>query len=553
MNTYQEYCWNSRIVVYVSELPHYLRVPELLWHHLLILISMGAIAKWRGPHRGLDLALAALWAEIPESLRIVLRRSHYLDSHPRLDWHLAFWSPMIGFFTRAPTIILAMAMIPQSGLQGGPAFVAGSAYLFYLAYVFSLTYRRLKRAGILQFKDSGPFRLVFGHLFNINSTSLITGLEVLATQVSTLALYPWAQKDASHTHASELINITWNLVLAVVMAIAGSRLLVPHLQQVLHWSMLSSVYLHAGTLTAVSVLLLTPTLPLSVDRPTLVGCVILCSSLSKTASQLASRLVSAEQDLHSRASVVCGICNLGLLGAAGVRIILGNPVLDIAFKAALLQLLIQLAVDSRASESTKPRLRATTGLLTTLAILTALKVMGPLKVSAMAALHVSGIETNTTMEATSIDLLRLTKLPFTNAQTTVLGAVKEFFNLSVMYVFYYMLAGYAFCTQLALSPCGIKDIKRQVNCTTRSIAPVCLGLWACCIGYYVSRGEIPENQNRHREPHLILAAEPPFCTLVLSWQFWASISASVVVSTAAAHLLQPRKFSDAGKLSSCSS
>lgn len=30
MNTYQEYCWNSRIVVYVSELPHYMRVPELL-------------------------------------------------------------------------------------------------------------------------------------------------------------------------------------------------------------------------------------------------------------------------------------------------------------------------------------------------------------------------------------------------------------------------------------------------------------------------------------------------------------------------------------------
>lgn len=496
---------------------------------------MGVVATWRAPHRGLDLALAALWAEIPNSLRSVLRKSHYLDNHPRLDWHLACWTNMLGFFTRAPAILLAMAMIPQSGLQGGPAFIAGSAYFFYLVYIFNLTYRRLKSADILQVEDSGVFRLRFSDLFNINSTSLTTGLGVLAIQVSTLAIYPWAKEDASHTQASELINITWNLVMAVVMAIAGSQLLVPHLQQVLHWPRLSSVYLQAGTIIAVAVLLFTPTLQRSVDRPTLVGCVILCSSLSKAASQLTSHLVSVEQGLDNRASIISGICNLAQFGAAVVSVLLGKPVLDIALMTVLLQLLIWLAVDSRASESTKPKLRSTAGLLT-LAILAALKAMWPLRISAMATLPLFGIDTNETMEATSKDLLSITELRFNNAQSTVCVAAKEFLGLSIIYAFFYILTGYALCKRLTPSPCGIKDTKRRVDCTARTIAPVCLGIWACCIAYSVSQGEIPENHNRYREPHQILAAEPPFCTLVLSWHFWASISASVVVSIAAAHI-----------------
>lgn len=548
MNTYQEYCWNSRIVVYVSELPHYICVPELLLHHLLILMSMGVIARWRVSHRGLDLALAALWAEIPNSLRTVLRKSHYLRDHPRLDWHLACWTTIFGFLTRAPAVILAMAMIPQSGLQGGPAFVAGSAYFFYLVYIYNLTYRRLKNSDILQIEDSGVFRLRLSDAFNINSTSLMTGLAVLGTQVSTLSVYSWAKQDASRTHSAELINIAWNVLMAVVMAVLGSQLLAPQLQKLLHWRRLCSVYLQTGILIAVAVLTFTPTLQRSVDRPALVGCVILCSSLSKAASQLASHLASIEQGLNSRASMICSLFNLSQFVAAVVSVVIGRPVLEVAFKSILLQLLIRLAVDARATEAIKPRSRSTAWSLLTLGVLAALQVMWPLRSSAIGALPCFGNMTTNETAAQAKNLARIVvpvQLP--DGQAAFWFAAKELSVFGFMYACFQIFAGCFGRKRPTGSTCGMKDDTARVFCTARNIGLISLGIWICCIAYLAVHGETPEAHNQHREPHQIVSAEPPFCTLILSWQFWVSISASVVLSTVAAHVWQPRSLSHAKK------
>lgn len=550
MNAYQENCWNSRIVVYVSELPHYIRVPELLLHHLLILMSMGVIARWRGPHRGFDLSLAALWAEIPNSLRTILRKSHYLGDHPRVDWHLACWATILGFLTRVPAIIISMAMIPQSGLQGGPAFIMGSAYFFYLVYIFNLTYRRLVNSDVLQIEDSGVFRLRFNDLFNINSTSLTTGTAVLGTQLSTLLVYTWAKKEATSVHAAELINITWHLLMAVTMAVVGSQLLAPYLQKFLHWHRLCSVYLQAGILVAVAVLSFTPTLQRSVDRPILVGCVVLCSSLSKAASQLASHLASVEGGLDTRGSIICGLFNLAQFVAAVVSVGTGRPVLEVAFKTLLLQLLIRLAVDSRASEARKPSIWPRSGSFLALGILAALKAMWPLRSSATGTLPYFG---NITSNATAKEkyVARIGQPgQFPDAQITVWFAAKEFFVFGFMYACFYVLAGCFYRRRPDISPDSTKGNTRRVLYTPRTIGLFSLTVWACYIAYLASQGETPEAHNQHRQPHQILSSEPPFCTLVLSWQFWVSISSSVVVSTGAAHIWQPRSFSHAKKLDS---
>lgn len=549
MNTYQEYCWNSRIVVYASELPHYIHVPELLLHHLLILMSMGVIARWRVSHRGLDLALAALWGEIPNSLRTVLRKSHCLENHPRFDWHLACWTTVFGFLTRGTAIIMAMAMIPQSGLQGGPAFIAGSAYFFYLAYIFNLTYRRLRSSDILQLEDLGVFRLRLSDACNINSTSLMTGLAVLGTQVSTLSIYTWAKQDASRIQSAELINITWNLLMAVSIAISGSQLLAPQLQKLLHWRRLCSVYLQAGILIAAAVLTFTPTLQRSVDRPALVACVIVCSSFSKAASQMASHLDSVEKGLYSRASVVCSLLNLSQFIAAVVSVIIGRPVIEVAFKSILLQLLIRLAVDARARETSKPESRPTSWSLLTLGILAALQVTWPLRNHAIGALpHFGNITTDETVEAKHLARIAV-PARLSDGKSTFWFVATELLVFVFMYVCFQIIAT-CFCRKRPIArPCGRKDDTARVLFTARNTGLVSLGIWICCIAYLASQGETPESHNQHREPQEIVSAEPPFCTLLLSWQFWLSISASVVLSTVAAHIWQPRSLSQKMKRS----
>lgn len=527
MNTYQAQCWNSRIVVYVSELPHYIHLPELLLHHLLILMTMGIVARWRVPRRGSDLSLATLWAEIPNSLQAILRKTHYLDNHPRLDWHLGCWTAIFGFVTRASGIVLSMAMISQSGLQRGPAIMMSSAYMFYLVYVFSLTYRRLKKNGVLQIESSGAFKLQFGGSSNINSTTLITGFGALATQESTLAIYTWAKKDASPIRAAELANVNWNLVVAVTVAAAGS--LLPRRP--------CSTYWKAEALLTVAVLGSTPALQSSVDRPVLIGCVVLCSLLGKVASKLASHFASIEQGSDGGISIISGLLNLFQFVAAVVVVYLGKPVLDIAFQSVLLQLLLWLAVDSQASEGTNAKGK----LLKTLAIMATMGVLQAMRLpTSFAMVTLPRFDTNTT--ATSGTLGRHGWHQIESAGHRVSGAAtrttpeiaaKAFFVFSLIYAVLRMFTCWALRRREASSP-------GRVRCTPITIALVSLGIWICHIVCMACRGEMLNKQNRHREPQEIVAAAPPFPTLVLSWQFWVAISASVIVSTTAAHIRQPR-------------
>lgn len=553
MNTYQEYCWNSRIVVYVSELPHYMRIPEMTMHHLLILMTMGMTARYRGPHKGIDISLAALWAEIPNSLRTILRKTRCLGDHPRLDWHLTCWATIIGFLTRTPGVILGMAMIPRSGLQGGPAIISGCAYFFYLVYICNLTYRRLKNSDVLQIEESGVFRLRFSDRFNINSTSLTTGLAVLGTQLATLAVYPWAKKDASPICASELINISWNILLAVTVAVLGSQLLAPHLQKILNWRRHCSVYLQAGLLIAVAVLIFTPTLQRSVDRSTLVGCVILCSTLSKAASQLASHLASVEKGLESHGSIICSICNLGQFAASVSCVISGRAVLDIACTTLLLQVVIRSAVDAHAPDTRKRGIWRISGVMMTLGILAAFKTMWPVRISAISALPQSGTNSNETSEARFGSLARIIISEPTQASTarlTLGTTVQDFLVLGFLYTCFYGLAWYPYCRRSDKCLASQSDRKGRKLLTPRNIGIVSLCIWAGWVACLSSLGQTPETHNRHRGPREILSAEPPFCTLVLTWQFWASISASVGISTLAAHIWQPRSLSQAKKRNS---
>lgn len=223
MNIYQQVCWGSRGTVTILELGHFLHHRELVLHHMLILVGMSVIGHYNGPHRGFDLALGALVSEIPNSVFMIVKEFGLLSKHPTLKWALPLSSSILGFAFRIPAVVLAMAMVPTSGLRGGHAVIMLIAYLFYMSYVLNITWRRLKRAKVWRMIGDRNFYLRLHSRFIISSTSFYAGLITLGGQLSTLA---FAGLFTAVTK-STLIKITYGTVPGALGALFLCCLLLP--------------------------------------------------------------------------------------------------------------------------------------------------------------------------------------------------------------------------------------------------------------------------------------------------------------------------------------
>lgn len=205
MNVYQQVCWGSRGAVNVMELMYFIHIPELTLHHMLILVGMYAIGKFHAPHRGFDMALAALISEIPTYIFLIGKDLGIMERHPRWNRALHVAAAVTGFGFRAPATILAICMIPGTGLRGGPAVLALVGFLYYLAYVLNITWRRLKRVSVWCVLGDGDFHLQLTDRIIVSSPSVYTGLWASGSQVLIIFLascLPFADE-------SGLIIVTW--------------------------------------------------------------------------------------------------------------------------------------------------------------------------------------------------------------------------------------------------------------------------------------------------------------------------------------------------------
>lgn len=529
MNPSQQFCWGSRTVVYISELPHYLHVPEMVLHHLLTLFGMGLVAKFNISRRGLDLSLAALWSEIVYSLRNVLKWTGYLDTRPDLDWRLTFYGTLFLFVTRAPTTIVGFAMIPANGLQAGPALVIAMAYGFHLAYIFRITYIRLKKSGVLQVEESGVFRVQFGDHFTMTSTTLLTGLAFMSTQVSLVLLYSLNNTGLQAAGIPELINLMWNSLLAGICGLAGSRLIARFLQGFARWHRVSLLYLQYDLVVAALVLCLSPTIESSIDKTTLLLCLVLSSSLTKAIYQYASHLACLQktpeesicQLSSSRKTLNCSIINLCqyflfvFLFASGSSSIAGA-----ALKSFMVQMVIEAAADSA---MTKTSTSISLGSLA--AVMTAWR-SSVIEISSPA--YRFELHDNQTIDSV-LSSNRPSSLPnwvqILLQNTLVIGGLYVLFFTTMDH-----LCNLSWNNKPRLP--GLPKL--------RTIGLLAVTGWAGYIVYLFLTGQTPESQNKGYSAAEILAREPPICSLLLSWHFWAALSVSATVPTALAHMWQPK-------------
>lgn len=528
MNPSQQFCWGSRTAIYISELPHYLHVPEMVLHHLLTILGMGMVAKFHISRRGLDLSLAALWSEIPNSLRNVLKWTGHLDTRPNLDWRLTFYGALFLFVTRAPTTIMAAAMIPASGLQAGPALVITMAYVFHLVYIIRITYIRLKKSGVLQVEESGVFRVQVGDRTNITSTALLTGLAFVSTQVSLVLLYSLTNTGAQPIETPELINLTWNSLLAGTVGLAACRLIAGLLQILVPRNWPSLLYMQCDVVIAASVLCLSPTVNGSIDKATLLFCLLLSSSLIKAIYQYAYHLAylqtksegSALQLSPSRRSLNCSIINMCQFFAFAFLFATGRSSLaSSALKTFLVQMVIEAAANSTMTKTT-------TGIsLGCLAVL-------------MTVWRTSLLETSETVYRVELyDNQTTDSLSFSRGPPALAHWAKcllqDMFVVGGLYLLFSTAMDYL--CKLSWNRPRISGLP-----SLRTIALLAVSGWVGCIGYLVLTGETPEMMNKNSTAAEILAREPPICSLVLSWHFWAALSASAIMPTAIAHSWQTK-------------
>lgn len=529
MNPSQQFCWGSRTVIYISELPHYLHVPEMVLHHLLTLLGMSIVAKFNISRRGLDLSLAALWSEIVYSLRNVLKWTGHLDTRPNLDWRLTFYGTLFLFVTRAPTTVMALAMIPANGLQAGPALVIACAYGFHLVYIIRITYIRLKKSGVLQVEESGVFRVQVGDRVNLTSTTLLTGMAFTSTHVSLLLLYSWTNTGRGQVGVSELINLTWNSLLAGIVGVAGSSLIAELLQEfVRRWDWTYLLYMQIDLAIAASFMCLSPTVESSIDKRNLLFCFLLSSSLTKAVCQYASHLTSiqskpegsAPQLSSSRKTLNCSIINLGQYFIFILLFATGHSSLA---RSALNSSLVQLVVEAAAKST---RTKATTCIsLGCVAVLMTAWRSSLIEISSPE--HGFELYDNQTIDSVLFSRAP-TSLPhwvkFLLHDTLVVGGLHVLFSTAMDYL------------------CNLSWSRPKVPgfLSLRTIGLLTVSAWIGYIVYLVSTGQTPEIHNKNFTAAEILAREPPICSLLLSWHFWAALSASAVVPTAMAYLWQPK-------------
>lgn len=528
MNPSQQFCWGSRTVIYISELPHYLHVPEMVLHHLLTLLGMSVVAKFNISRRGLDLSLAALWSEIVYSLRNILKWTGHLDTRPNLDWRLTFYGTLFLFVTRAPTTIMALAMIPANGLQAGPALVIACAYGFHLVYIIRITYIRLKKSGVLQVEDSGVFRVRAGDRLSITSTTLLTGMAFMSTQISLLLLYSWTNTGLEPVGTPELINLTWSSLVAGVIGLAGSRLIAGFLQVFFQWHWISLLCMQFDLAITASVLCLSPSVESSMKRRNLLFCFLLSSSLIKAISQYASHLSciqskpqgSSRQLSSSRRTLNCSIINLGqyfffvLLFATG-----HSSLARAALNSSLVQLVVEAAANSTMTKAT------TCFSLGSVAALMSVWRSSLIEIS------------NPVYRFELYDNQTINSLLFSRGPSSLPHWAKfllqDTFIVGLLYVLFSTTMDY-------LCNLSWKIPKMPGFLRLRTIGLVTVSAWIGYIVYLVSTGQTPEIHNKNFTATEILAREPPMCSLLLSWNFWAALSASAIVPTAIAHLWQQK-------------
>jgi len=274
LNTAEQWCWGTRAIIYIQELPHVASIPELIIHHLLGVAGMIAIMVFNIPRRQLYLMWGTLVSEFVGNSRLFLKFHGKLT--PRMFWwfSLAMVVTIVGF--RVTGCLVALTWVLRGGTSGVALFVNVGAITIYLCYMFMMTWRELDRAKIVAIDKSHSTQLIIADKWRVNLYGLVIGLAFMWTELSALLIYE-ADGERLKTQA-ELHDLAWAALQAVMAGLLGAYVATP-------MARLASpkrgprkkrggprLWLQGGCLSAAAILSFSPTIADSIDKMAFLAC-----------------------------------------------------------------------------------------------------------------------------------------------------------------------------------------------------------------------------------------------------------------------------------------
>lgn len=274
LNTAEQWCWGSRAIIYIQELPHIASIPELIIHHLLSVAGMIGIMTFNIPRRQLYLMWGTLVSEFVGNSRLLLKFHGKLT--PRMFWwfSLAMAVTIMGF--RVTGCFVALTWVLRGGTSGVALFVNVGAITIYLSYMFMMTWRELDRAKIVVIDKSQPAQLIIADKWRVNLYGLVIGLAFMWTELSALLIYE-ANGERLKTQA-ELHDLAWAALQAVAAGLLGAYVTAPIARLASPKRGLRKrkggprLWLQGGCFSAAAALLLSPTIADSIDKKAFLAC-----------------------------------------------------------------------------------------------------------------------------------------------------------------------------------------------------------------------------------------------------------------------------------------
>ena len=283
-NTAEQWCWGCRAVIYVQELPDVVSVPELVIHHLLSLTAMISILIYDMPRRQVYIIWATLVSELITGARRLMRMHGKLT--PNMSWWfgLAMAMTVMGF--RVTGCVVAMVWTLESGAHVNPVAHTANvgALSIYMAYMLKMSWGELRHVKILLVDWTQPAHLVIAKKWRVNLFGIAMSIGLVCTEISAILVYE-ARGDRLSSE-QELQSLAWSALQAAFAGLMGAYVTAPIQRLSVTRSDIPEqkkqplkMCLQGGFFCAAATLLVTPTMPDSVDKLAFLVCLILSCPL----------------------------------------------------------------------------------------------------------------------------------------------------------------------------------------------------------------------------------------------------------------------------------
>lgn len=196
LSAQERVCLGSRAVLWVSELPLLSYSPDYVAHHVLSLSSLAAVLMNGQPLRPLYLIYAGLVTELWSDTTALLR-FHGLDHKTSRVYAVSAFVNVVGMILlrAVPALVFAVWYILPA-LPPVQVKLYMAAIIFYCGWLLRLSFKQISALGLVQVKWTRPACVRLADRLDVSLFSIVLGVAIAVVQALTVVIYSSRQDMA---------------------------------------------------------------------------------------------------------------------------------------------------------------------------------------------------------------------------------------------------------------------------------------------------------------------------------------------------------------------